>query len=36
MLIPLFASGLLLLWARRNYLRDVATADATDECCDER
>jgi predicted MFS family arabinose efflux permease len=30
MLAPLFAAGVLLLMSRRAYLRDVATADATE------
>lgn len=30
MLLPLLASGLLLLWARRTYPRDVATAVASE------
>jgi hypothetical protein len=30
MLAPLFAAGVLLLVSRRAYLRDVATADATE------
>ena len=36
MLIPLFISGVVLLWARRSYLRDIATAGAIDERRDDR
>jgi sugar phosphate permease len=35
MLIPVIAAGLILLWARRSYPRDVATAIASEEAAKE-
>jgi hypothetical protein len=31
MLVPLAASGIILLRSRRRYLRDVVTADASEQ-----